>query len=118
MPAAAVAAAVLGASTPSDTGAEAAEATCGTAAVSIELRAWQHVDDGSRVVVTPSAAERGRYTRAPVPLALDDGFSSGCRFRYRDATVEIPRPDWISQLLIEARIGQGARDDRGIPAMT
>ena len=98
-------AALLGAVASRDAGAETIAGTYGATRVSVELRVWQRVDDGS-IGITAWAAARGWYVREPIPLALDDGLSPGGRFRYGDITVDLPRSDWSSPLGIEARIWQ------------
>ncbi len=112
--AAVVGAALLGAVASRDAGAETIASTYGTTRVSVELRVWQRVDDGSTIAITGWVAARGWYTRGPIPLALDDGLSSTGRFRYGDITVDVPRPDWTSPLGIEARIWQDVRNDERI----
>ena len=88
-------AAVLGAVASRGGGVTAFASTHKTTLVTVELRVWQGVDDGPRIPVTAWVAERGWYTPGPIPVALDDGFSSTGAYRYGDITVEVPRPGWI-----------------------
>ena len=112
--AAVVAAAMLGALASHDGDAETIASTYGTTRVSVELRVWQGVDDGSKIAITAWVAARGWYTPEPIPLALDDGLSSTGRFRYGDITVDVPRPEWTSPLGIQARIWQDVLNDEHI----
>ena len=72
-------AAVLGAGALRGGGVTAFASTHETTLVTVELRVWQGVDDGSRIAVTAWVAERGWYTPEPIPVALDDGFNSTAR---------------------------------------
>ena len=109
-----VVAAVLGAVASRDGDAETIASTYGTTRVSVELRVWQHVDDGSKIALTAWVAAHGWYTPEPIPLALDDGLSSTGRFRYGDVTVDVPRPEWTSPLGIQTRIWQDVLNDQVI----
>ncbi len=106
-----VGAAVLGAVASRDTDAQTGASAGGTARVSVELRVWQGVEDGSKIAITAWVATHGWYTPRPIPLALDDGLSSTGEYRYGDITVGIPRPEWDSPLGIDVRVWQAVRND-------
>lgn len=105
------AAAVLGAVASRDADAQTGAATDGTTRVTVEVRVWQGVEDGSRIAITAWVASHGWYTPRMIPFALDDGLSSTGQYRYGDITVGIPRPEWSSPLGVEVRVWQAVRND-------
>lgn len=110
--AAVVFAAVLGAVASRGSDVKTLASTHETARVGVELRIWQRVDDGSRIAITAWVSERGWYTPDPIPVALDDGFSSNDQFRYGDVSVDVRGAGWASGVIIETRIWQAVhRDD-------
>ena len=62
-----------------------------TAGVPVDLRIWQHVDDGEDLRVSARIASGSWRTLGTVPLVFD-GLSGDGRLRFGDVTLEAPLP--------------------------
>ena len=63
------------------------------APVTIEVRVWQHLQDGSRIYVSARGSHGSWRTLGTIRLLLDDGLSSTGRYRYGDISLEVPLPE-------------------------
>ena len=59
----------------------------------VELRVWENVNDPAVNYISARPAGGSWRTFGTVRLPLDDGVSRSGRYRYGDATVEVPLPD-------------------------
>ncbi len=62
-----------------------------TAAAPVDLRIWQHVDDGEELHVSMRAAGGSWRTFGTIPL-VPSGLSGDGRLRFGDITLEVPLP--------------------------
>ena len=81
-------------------------------AATIELRAWQDVEDERRIFVSARQATGSWSTLGIVPLPLDDGLSTSGAYRYGDTRFDIPLEDSAFLVRVEMRIWQYVLDDR------
>lgn len=58
--------------------------------LSLDMRVWQHVEDGSRIYISARARGDSWRTLGTVQLPLDDGISSAFGLRYGDISYEAP----------------------------
>ena len=84
----------------------------GGATANVEVRVWQHVEDGRNLYVNARAV--GGAWAGLTALSLDDGVSPSGRFRFEDVTLDVPLADYGALAPIEVRVWQDVRDDRNI----
>ena len=61
--------------------------------VRVELRVWQDIDDDRSISVSARPADGSWQTLGVIPLLLDDGHSSGGRYRYGNITLAVSLRD-------------------------
>lgn len=93
-------------------GAEAIEA--GRYTVGVEIRVWQSVEDGREVLVSARPQGGSWRTLGTIALPLDDGFSSGGRYRYGDIDLDVAAGDRSRPATVEIRVWQDVQDVRNI----
>ena len=61
--------------------------------VHIEMRVWQHVENGRVIYISARASGDSWATLGTIPLLLDDGIHSGLGLRYGDIGINAPLPE-------------------------
>ena len=78
--------------------------------VRVEVRVWQHVENGQNIHVS-ARPEGGLWrTLGTRRLRLDDGFDPTDTFRYGDIAVDVPLWNWASPVTVEVRVWQHVED--------
>ena len=93
-------------------GAGAAEYDPGT--VRVEVRVWQHVENGQNIHVSVRPEGGLWRTFGTRRLRLDDGFDPTDTFRYGDIALDVPLWNWASPVTVEVRVWQHVRNDRNV----
>ena len=88
----------------------------GGATLTVEVRVWQHVTDGRDIYVNARAV--GGAWAGLTALTLDDGFSTTGRFRFGDASFEVPLANYEAPAQVEVRVWQDVLNDSNIHVST
>ena len=80
----------------------------------VEVRVWQNVEDGRGIYVSARPTGGSWRTLGTIPLPLDDGFSSGGRYRYGDIALDVAVENRLPPTTVEVRVWQDVRDARTI----
>ena len=84
----------------------------GGATATVEVRVWQHVENGRDIYVNARAV--GGAWAGLTELALDDGFSTTGRFRFGDVSFEVPLANYEAPVPVEVRVWQDILNDSNI----
>ena len=82
--------------------------------VRVELRVWQDIDDDRSISVSARPADGSWQTLGVIPLLLDDGHSSGGRYRYGNITLAVSLRDRTTPLNVDMRVWQHVENGRSI----
>ena len=82
--------------------------------VRVEVRVWQHVEDGRDIRVGARPADGSWRTLGMIPMPLNDGVSRSGRYRYGDIAIDMPWRAGASPVTVEVRVWQHVEDERNL----
>ena len=80
----------------------------------VEVRVWQNVEDERGIYVSARPTGGSWRTLGTIALPLDDGFSSGGRYRYGDIALDVAVENRLPPATVEVRVWQDVRDAQNI----